>query len=142
MTLNDSSPQSLTYTTSMHFDRGQKGVLKLREGSAPAPLAIPAGRVPRIARLMALAIRFEGLLARGEVKDYADLSRLGHVSRARVSQIMNLLMLAPDLQEALLMLPLTTAGRDRLMEFHVRPIAAQPLWAKQRRLWKALLNQR
>ena len=65
---------------------------------------VPAGRVPRIARLMALALRFEQLLCEGEIRNYAELARLGHVSRARVSQIMRLLSLAPTIQEALFVL--------------------------------------
>ena len=70
------------------------------------------GSVPRVTRLMALAIKFDGMLARGEVRDYADLARLGYVTRARITQIMNILTLAPDIQEALLFLPRTTTGRD------------------------------
>jgi hypothetical protein len=45
---------------------------------------------------MALALRFQGLLQQGLIADYATLAHLGHVSRARVTQIMNLLVLAPD----------------------------------------------
>lgn len=56
-------------------------------------------RSPRLARLMALAIKFDGLVRQGVVRDYADLARLGYVSRARITQIMNLLHLAPDIQE-------------------------------------------
>jgi hypothetical protein len=48
---------------------------------------------------MALAIKFQDMIERGEVRDYADLARLGYVTRARITQIMNLLLLAPDLQE-------------------------------------------
>jgi hypothetical protein len=55
-----------------------------------------ARRLPRIARLVALAIRFDQLLRSGTVEDYAELAHLGRVSRARVTQIMNLLNLAPD----------------------------------------------
>jgi hypothetical protein len=51
---------------------------------------------------MALALRLEKLLATGVVKDFRTLARLGHVSPARISQIMSLLHLAPDIQEALL----------------------------------------
>ena len=58
--------------------------------------------IPRITRLMALAIKFQDMVDRGEVRDYADLARLGFVSRAWITQIMNLLNLAPDLQEGLL----------------------------------------
>jgi hypothetical protein len=50
---------------------------------------VPQGRVPRIARLMALALRFERLLCEGKIRNYAELARLGHVSRARVSQIID-----------------------------------------------------
>ncbi len=37
----------------------------------------PAGRVPRAARLLALAHRFEQLIAKGVVSDHAELARLG-----------------------------------------------------------------
>ena len=51
------------------------------------PGSVPSGRVPRIARLMALALRFHELVRSGAVRDYAELARLGQVSRARVTQI-------------------------------------------------------
>ena len=70
----------------------------------------------------------------------AELARLGHVSRARISQIMNLLQLAPDIQEAILLLPRTTSGADPIHERDLRPIAAVLDWQKQRRLW-ALLQE-
>jgi hypothetical protein len=59
-------------------------------------------RVPRITRLMALAIKFQDMIERGEVRDYADIARLGYVTRARVTQIMNLMNLAPDIQEEIM----------------------------------------
>jgi hypothetical protein len=66
--------------------------------------------IPRIARLMALAIRFEGLLRSGTIRDCAELARLGRVTRARVTQIMKLLNLAPDIQEQILFLPPSMAS--------------------------------
>jgi hypothetical protein len=94
--------------------------------------------MPWVSKLMALAIRFDGLLRDGVVTDQAELSRLGHVSRARVTQIMNLLHLAPNIQEELLFLPLIERGRDSILERHLRPIAAVAEWRKQRRMWKDL----
>jgi len=85
---------------------------------------------------MTLAIHFDGLIRKGAVRDYADLARLGHVTRARATQIMNLLNLAPDIQEAILFLPRTQAGRDPISERRVRSIAATPSWRKQRRMWR------
>ena len=99
---------------------------------------VSAGRVPRIARLMALALRFEQLVRGGEIKSYAELARLGHVSRARVSQILELLSLAPTIQEALLFLPRTTSGRDPIHLRQLLSVAAVLEWRQQLVLWKAL----
>jgi hypothetical protein len=87
---------------------------------------------------MALAIRFDGLVRSGAVADYAELAELGHVSRARISQIMNLVLLAPDIQEQLLFLPRTRNGRDLLRLALLQPIALSPDWGRQRRMWKEL----
>jgi hypothetical protein len=127
---------TLTLSTKVHFTRAEKGTLEMRGGEKPTPPPSPKGRVPKIARLMALAIRFDGLLARGEVRDYAELARLGHVTRARVTQIMNLLQLAPDIQEQILFLPEVEGGRDPTKEWQVRPIVAEVDWGRQRRLWR------
>jgi len=67
---------------------------------------------------------------------YADLARLAHVSRARITRIMNLFHLAPDIQEAILFLPRTDGRRAPIRERHIRPICAVPDWRKQRRLWR------
>lgn len=124
--------QSFTVERPFHVVRGRHSQRTLREGEATP---VPRGRVPRVSRLMALAIRFEQLIRGGHVTDQAELARLGHVSRARVTQIMNLLNLAPDIQEAILHLPRVERGRDPICERHLRPIAAVADWRKQRRMW-------
>jgi hypothetical protein len=103
---------------------------------------IKPGNIPRVSKLMALAIRMEGLVQRGEVRDYADLARLGYVTRARITQIMNLLNLAPDIQEELLFLPRTIKGRDPIFEKDLRPIVTVPFWQRQRNMWAKLAAQR
>ncbi len=67
-----------------------------------------------------------------------ELADLGHVTRARLTQIMNLRFLAPDIQEAILFLDPVTSGRDPITERHLRPIAAEPGWRNQRRAWRRL----
>ena len=128
----------LTLTSRVHFRRAARGRLELAGGLRPVADEPAAGRVPKVARLMALAIRLQGMIDRGEATDYAELARLGHVTRARLTQVMNLTLLAPDLQEALLFLPPITAGRDAVKEWQVRPVAAEPVWADQRRAWRRL----
>jgi hypothetical protein len=92
-------------------------------------------RIPRITRLMALAIKFQDMVDRGEVRDYADLARLGYVTRARITQIMNLLMLAPDIQEEIIGLGPARA-RTILAERQVRSILQSVLWDRQRQAWR------
>ncbi|OWK39941.1 hypothetical protein [Fimbriiglobus ruber] len=125
-----------TIECDVHFDRRGRGGRKvLAAGSAPP--ASP-GRVPRVSRLMALAIRFDGLVRDGAVGSYAELARLGQVTRARVTQIMNLLYLAPDVQEAILFLPRIERGRDRIVLRDLQPVAAVLDWREQRERWNAL----
>ncbi len=92
----------------------------------------PPPRIPRITRLMALAIKFQDMIDRGEVKDYADLARLGLVSRARVTQIMNLTLLAPDIQEQILSASLNSGGFRPLTEHHLREVGLATVWSEQR----------
>jgi len=121
----------------VHFEPSRRGRKRAVVGERPAPPKQP-GRLPRVTRLMALAIRFDGLIRDGEVNDLADIARLGHVTRARVTQIMNLMHLAPDIQEALLFLPRVEGGRDPITERDLRPIASIIDWRKQRRAWREL----
>jgi hypothetical protein len=123
----------------VRFARGAFGRKTLRVNRAPRPDS--PGRVPRVARLLALAHRFDALLQSGEVQSCADLALLAHISRSRVTQIMNLLHLAPDIQEAILDLPPVTRGPDPITESSLRPISVLLEWGKQRRVWTRLVEQ-
>lgn len=119
----------------VHFARGRRGRKRAAVGGKPpaAPM-----RLPRVTKLMALAIRFDQLIGDGEVQDYADIARLGHVTRARVTQIMNLLLLAPDIQKAILELPPVAVGDDPIGERQLRPMAGIVDWRRQRAVWRRL----
>ena len=99
---------------------------------------VAPGRVPRISRLMALAIRCERLLREGTVRDQSELARLAHVSQPRMTQILNLLHLAPDIQETILFLPRVMEGKDPITERDVRAVAAEVDWERQRLHWEAI----
>ena len=126
----------------VHFTRGTAGRKEVNVGVEPAAPPVEAGRVPRVARLMALAIRFEELVRMGEVESHADLARLGQVTRARISQIMDLLCLAPDIQEELLFLPHVERERDAVSEHELRTVCAVSDWREQRRRWRELAGAR
>lgn len=105
-----------------------------RPKRAPRFEKLPPGRVPRVARLLALAHRIDGMIRSAEIRDWAEAARLIGVTRARMTQIARLLLLSPRIQEIILELPLVSIGRDLVSECHLRPLGAQPEWEKQRRL--------
>jgi len=107
------------------------------EPGRPTKMAPPA-RLPRVTRLMALAIKYQGMMSSGELWDYADIARLGYVTRARATQIMNLLHLAPDIQERILFLD-GRPGSPTVTERELRAIAAAVYWKEQRRLLRGLM---
>ena len=128
-----------TITKQIHFAvKGHRKVAK--PGPAPEPSG-PAGRTPRVSKLMALAIRFDQLLRDGKVADQSELARLAHVTQPRMTQIMNLLHLAPAIQEAILHLPLVAEGRDPVTERDLRPITRLMDWEKQRRYWASFVRR-
>lgn len=131
---------TLTVEGTIHFRRAGRGARKeLHAGAAqanPEP-----GRVPRVSRLMALALKFDSLIRAGAVSDYAELARLGHVTRARMSQLMSLLNLATDIQQQLLFLGRVEHGRDPVVLRDLLPVAAVADWKAQRRAWAQLLTR-
>jgi hypothetical protein len=132
----------LTLTCRIKFGREAQGGRTTIEPRPAEPSPVPVARVPRVGRLMALAIRLDGLIRTGELPDQAAVARLGRVSRARVTQIMNLLFLAPEIQEALLFLPGATDGRAPVLVRDLQPIARELDWRVQRRLWQQLFAAR
>jgi hypothetical protein len=116
----------------------RRGACKTAQvGPAPNPDIRP--RIPRVARLMALAIKFQWMVDSGEVRDYADLARLGYVTPARITQIMNLLNLAPDIQEGLLALGDGAASHE-ITEHDLRRITAAVDWEEQRKTWRGMIR--
>jgi hypothetical protein len=77
----------------------------------------------------------------GAIASFAEIATLGHVTRARISQVMNLLNLAPDILEAILHLPRTQGRRDPIHLRQLQPIAMTLDWCKQRRQWRDLCRQ-
>jgi hypothetical protein len=100
------------------------------------------GRTPRVSKLMALAIRFDHLLHKGLVKSQTELAELSYITKPRVTQIMNLLHLASDIQEDILFLPKITEGKDPITERHLRHIVSEIDWQRQSKLWAKWQNEK
>ncbi len=117
--------------------RGRRVGARVAPGASAATRAPPPEKVPRVARMLALAHRWNGLIRSGAVRDQAALAALVGVSRARITQVMDLLRLAPDIQDEILFLEGGRAGGG-LRHRDLLPIAALPLWRDQRWVWEAL----
>jgi len=83
---------------------------QLKKTLPPSAATPPTERVPRITRLLALALKFEELIRSGAVSNYAVLARVGQVSPSRISQMASLLSLAPDIQEGRYSIPASRRG--------------------------------
>ena len=110
-----------------------------RRNDAPPP---STGKLPRLTQVLAQALQFEEMVRSREVKGFADLARLGCLSRARISQVVKLAWLAPDIQQEILGLPRSSAGRFSISEVAARRIAVEPVWCAQRVLWAKLKEEK
>jgi len=132
----------------VRFSLGTKGRRRVREApveaappkvvdSAPAPEVVTSTEpVPKITRLLVLAHHFERLVREEVVKDYAEIARLTGLTRARVTQISNLTLLAPEIQNALLRL----SEGSHVTERSLRPLISLPDWCSQGSLWESLVG--
>jgi hypothetical protein len=101
----------------------------VREGPKPPR---PTGRIARLSRMLALAHHFQNLLDTGVVRTQMELTKL---TMARITQIMNVLVLAPDIQEGILFMPPVTKGPAPVTERDLRPLLKTLVWSEQRAQW-------
>jgi hypothetical protein len=118
------NPGSKVVTGSLH--RVQRGRGK---AFAPEPPAPPENRPARAAVMLALAHLVQRAIDRGEVKDRAEVARRLGLTRARLTQLLGLTLLAPDVQERIL------ASDTQSDRGHRLRVAVQlPAWSEQRAL--------
>ena len=109
---------------------------KRREAAKTARVTLAqSGRVPRIAKLVALASRMQSMIESGEVESFQQLAELGRISQPRMTQIMSLLNLSPDIQEELLYLREVIQGKATIHERLLRPLTTEMDWKVQRKMW-------
>ncbi|NOJ81594.1 hypothetical protein HNV28_25215 [Myxococcus xanthus] len=122
---------------SAHFHRvRRRAEVRFREGVPPKPRE--ASRRPaHVARMLALAHHVESAIARGLVESAADVASQLGFTRARVTQLLDLQLLAPDIQEEVLFLE-ALDGKEPLAERSLRAIAHAGAWEAQRGKWRAV----
>ena len=118
----------------MHIKRDRRARKIVRKGPALETAPDP---VPRIARLLALAHKWEGMVRRGEVKDHAEIAIRLRITKGRITQICGLAQLAPSIQNALI-----HSTTSRAVPTHsLRRILRDSRWDEQWRIWKRLTSR-
>lgn len=117
-----------------HVTRRRGKAIELVEG---APPPTKRTRPLRVARTLALAHVFRELIDARVVRDQAELASLTGFTRARITQMLDLTLLAPDIQESVLAAEVE-GGADNISGRELRKIAAERSWARQRTLARGL----
>lgn len=123
----------MSTTIDVSFVRTKRG--KAKAFITEAPKATTPARPSRVARMLALAHTMRGIVDRREVISFGDLAVIAGVTRPRVSQLLDLTLLAPDIQEELLFAE-TAHGPERVTERALRAIVRSASWTEQRRHWR------
>jgi hypothetical protein len=111
----------------------RKHALAFVEEAPPPPE--PVHRPARVARMLALAHRLQEAIERGEYQDRAELARVLGVTKARVSQILDLTLLAPEIQDEILLYEKGDGHERFLTDRVLLGIAGKSNWSDQRPRW-------
>ena len=131
-------PSAGTQIYSGYIFRHRAGRRVAFDETPPPPPPEPAVRPARVACMLALAHRLEAGIDAGEHVDRADVARQLGITRARVTQLLDLTLFAPEIQEASLE-SVTVDGREPLAERELRGVVRCVAWGEQLRLWRGLV---
>jgi hypothetical protein len=131
------------------FENGNVGTLTRRVPADRVVSAVPPRRgkpkppkepkTPRVVELLRKAVEWQALLESGEAANQAAIARREGITRARVTQVMGLLRLAPEIQQHILSLP-DMVRRPAITERALRPIAQIPQTRDQLHAFQQLLT--
>jgi|SRR5277367_735958 len=122
-------------SSSIQFSLRGHAQRRVEESNPQTTTVQDTGRLPRITEMLAMAHWFEEMIRSGEAKDYADVARLTCLCRERVSQIVRLVDLAPEIQLEVLYLQPVRGRAYPVSESAMRKIANTLDWNQQRRQW-------
>ena len=111
--------------------RTRRGRATAFTSEPPPPPREPVRRPAKVARLLAMAHKLQRLIDEGKVEDRAALARQLGVTRARITQILDLTLLAPDIQEEILFRQ-AVDGVEPLSDRTLRTVFRFEVWTRQR----------
>ncbi len=119
------------------IERVRRKAVEFVEGQPPKPRR---SRPLRVARTLALAHVFRELIAAGVVRDQAELAAVTGFTRARITQMMDLTLLAPGIQEEILFAE-QSRGATTIAERRLREVVACVEWDAQRMRWSHIARE-
>jgi hypothetical protein len=122
-------------TAVLTYDLPEPFLRRRRAGPTSSPVGPTSTRIPRATRALLQAHTIQRLLDEEPTRNLATLATAIGISRARVTQLLDLLLLAPDIQEEILFLEVPPTGREVVTEHRLRALVRVPDWDAQRRLW-------
>ena len=120
--------ESIGISSPMHRVRRDFGWLFSEEGPVEREEEKVPDKVSPLARMLALAHRYQGLIDSGEAYDQSELARKIKLSRNRVSQILSLTLLGPGIQGEIL-----GGEYDGQSTRDLLRVAQEMNWERQRR---------
>ncbi|MFI4963639.1 MAG: hypothetical protein ACHP6H_07275 [Legionellales bacterium] len=92
---------------------------------------------PRIRQYLVLAYQIQDTISEGRAEDLGQIAGWLGMTRPRIIQITNLLLLAPDIQAEILLSD--NKKIHSLPEYKTRQITKEFDWEKQRIMWRELI---
>lgn len=138
----DAAPDRLprTFEVSTRLVRVRRAQRIALSTTPPPPARAPTRRPAKLAQLLALAHHIEALIAAGDVHHRADAACRMGLTRARITQLLDLTLLAPDLQESILFAE-AVEGIEPFGEREAREVLRLRSWAEQRARWRRLVPE-
>ncbi len=131
---------TLAITTTLH--RARRGRATAFQIVAPSPPEPKTVRTPaRVALLLALAATIDLAIDNSRLASQREAARCLGLSPARITQLLAMLQLAPDLQEQILLLE-AVDGLEPITERQLRPLTRVLDWSEQRAMWRQLVGRR
>lgn len=125
---------TLVFKGHLFRKRRGRGYVFTEKPPEPKPVHDPVRRPARVAQMLAFAHGLGAAIERGDYRDQADAARHFQLTRARITQLMNLTLLAPDIQEQVLFLE-AVDGREPMSERDLRTVIYAGDWGAQRVEW-------
>ena len=129
---------TLVLTGKLFRKRRGRGYVFTEKPPEPKPVHDPVRRPARVAQMLAFAHGLGAAIERGDFRDQADAARHFQLTRARITQLMNLTLLAPDIQEQVLFLE-AVDGREPMSERDLRAVIYAGDWGAQRAQWREIV---